>query len=244
VSDNLAEFADAALYDAENRWDAADDFYLAEAKASGGPALDLACGSGRLAVALAEAGLETWGLDLAPAMLHYAAARPGGARVTWRAADMRGFALPRRFRIAVMTGHAWQMLLSEDDMAACLATVARHLEPGGRFAFETRNAAANEPGVTQPLSFWRSFPAPDGETVETWTASRWEGALEHHSVERRWPDGRVVPSAITLRYTTAEELAALLNAAGFAVESRYGAFPPAPYDPATSPEIVTVAKRI
>jgi ubiquinone/menaquinone biosynthesis C-methylase UbiE len=243
VSDNLAEFADAALYDAENRWDAADDFYLRVALQKGGPALDLACGSGRLAVALAEAGLETWGLDIVPAMLRFAAQRPHGAQVTWRAGDARRFSLPQRFRFAVMTGHAWQMLLSDEDMAACLACVARHLEPGGSFAFETRNAAANSPGRAEPLGFWRAFTAPGGERVETWTASRWEGALQHHQVERRWPDGRVMPSAITLRYTTAEEIDALLAKAGFLVEARYGAFPPVPYDAASSPEIVTVARK-
>lgn len=242
--DNLSEFADAALYEAENRWDAADDFYLSLAKAGGAPALDLACGTGRLAVAMAEAGLDPWGLDLAAGMLGFAAARPGGQRVVWRVADMRDFALPHPFRFAVMTGHAWQMLLRDADMAACLAVVARHLEPGGRFAFETRNPAANDFGRDQPMTFWRAFAAPDGRRVETWYASRWQGPLEHIAVERRWADGsRRMPSAITLRYTTAEELDRLLAAAGFAVEMRHGAFPPARYDAATSPEIVTVARK-
>jgi ubiquinone/menaquinone biosynthesis C-methylase UbiE len=192
---------------------------------------------------MAWAALDPWGIDIATGMIAYAAARPGGQRVRWCVADMRRFQLPQRFRFAVMTGHAWQMLLAEADMTACLAGVARHLEPGGRFAFETRNAAVNDFGQDQPLAFWRSFVAPDGERVETWTASRWEGPFEHVSVERRWPKGRVQPSAITLRYTTAEEIDRLLEAAGFAVEARYGAFPPAPYDAATSPEIVTVARK-
>ena len=69
---NLQEFTKPALYDAENQWDADDDFYLALAQRVGGPVLDVACGTGRLARAMAQSGLQVTGMDIMPVMLEWA----------------------------------------------------------------------------------------------------------------------------------------------------------------------------
>jgi 2-polyprenyl-3-methyl-5-hydroxy-6-metoxy-1,4-benzoquinol methylase len=69
---NLQEFTNPALYDAENQWDADDAFYLALAQRVGGPVLDVACGTGRLARAMAQRGLQATGLDIMPVMLEWA----------------------------------------------------------------------------------------------------------------------------------------------------------------------------
>ena len=69
---NLQEFTNPALYDAENRWDVADDFYLALAQQVGGPVLDIACGTGRLARAIAQTGLHVTGMDIMPEVVYKA----------------------------------------------------------------------------------------------------------------------------------------------------------------------------
>jgi 2-polyprenyl-3-methyl-5-hydroxy-6-metoxy-1,4-benzoquinol methylase len=110
---NLQEFTNPALYDAENRWDAADDFYLTLAQQVGGPVLDVACGTGRLACAIAQTGLHVTGIDIMPAMLEHARALSPQLPIAWVQADCRTFSLAQQFRCVPMTGHAFQNLLTD-----------------------------------------------------------------------------------------------------------------------------------
>jgi SAM-dependent methyltransferase len=103
--------------------------------------LDLGCGTGMLACRIAAAGLEVVGAEPAAGMLGVARARPGAEAVTWVKSDGQSLRLERHFDLIYMTGPAFQALLSDADAVALLAAAARHLEPEGRFAFETRNPA-------------------------------------------------------------------------------------------------------
>ena len=141
-----ASYADprlAALYDALNPPDAAAAFYLS---LSG----TLPAGSwtwartGQLACELAARGHDVTGADPAAAMLALARARPGGGRVRWIQADAASLATEPRFDLIIMTGHVFQLLLEDDEVRAALRALARHLAPGGRIAFETRNPAVRE----------------------------------------------------------------------------------------------------
>jgi SAM-dependent methyltransferase len=77
-------------------------------------------------------------------MLAAAHAKPGADVIAWIEADMRAFDLRRQFDVIVLTGHAFQVLLSDADISAALACFAKHLAPGGRLMFETRNPQAEE----------------------------------------------------------------------------------------------------
>jgi SAM-dependent methyltransferase len=140
-------FADAVLYDFEYRRRRADvNFYrrVAEERLDfgGGPVLDLACGTGRLMVPLLRDGHTVLGLDHAAAMLTRAAWRLRRLGPTRRArtmlmrADMRNFALAPRFGLAICAFHSLQHLVSDDDLVACMRSVAGALVPGGWFAFD------------------------------------------------------------------------------------------------------------
>ena len=111
MDNNLQEFRHPELYDAENRWDADDDFYLQLARRIGGPVLDVACGTGRLTRAIAEAGLNVTGVDMMLPMLERARQLSAHLAISWVHADCRTLTLPQRFKLAVMTGHAFQNLL-------------------------------------------------------------------------------------------------------------------------------------
>jgi SAM-dependent methyltransferase len=105
---------------------------------TGGPVLELACGTGSLLAPLAAAGLEVVGLDLSEEMLRIARQRiaelPGDVRDRIRLvhADMGAFDLGREFPLVVLADNSFRELTTEEELASCLRCVARHLEPGGR----------------------------------------------------------------------------------------------------------------
>jgi len=121
-------------------------WYLDLADLSGGPVLELACGTGRLACRLAEVGFEVTGVDLCDEMLDIA--RENAAkltqyarrRVTLLRADMRDFHLDRRFGLVVLADNSFRELADRESQIACLRCVLDHLrgqestgesDPGG-----------------------------------------------------------------------------------------------------------------
>jgi SAM-dependent methyltransferase len=133
----------ARLYDVDLLEDPGDiDLYLALAARTGGPILELAAGSGRIAVPLAQAGYEVTAVDIDPAMLarlrhrlaETARTEPEvRGRVHPVEADLVGLELPggARFGLAIIALNSILLLDSRESQRAALETMARHLAPGG-----------------------------------------------------------------------------------------------------------------
>lgn len=117
--------------------DRAVAWYRAHARESGGPVLELACGTGRLVAALAADGYEVVGLDRSAAMLDQASAGVG-TRARFVRGDMRAFALDRRFGLVLVADNSLRELETEEDILACLACVRRHLRADGRLLVTER----------------------------------------------------------------------------------------------------------
>ncbi len=117
-------------------------FWTAHAARLPGPVLDLGAAAGRVAVPLARAGSEVWALDASADMVdaiavHAAAHGPEvAARVHPVRGDMRTFDLGRHFGLVVIAMNTLQALTEPDDQLACLASVRRHLAPGGELIFD------------------------------------------------------------------------------------------------------------
>src|SRR5712691_158703 len=140
--DNLEEFRDPQTYDLEDEgYD--DDWPLTEqwARSLGGPLLDLACGTGRMALRLAAQGYQVTGVDIVPEMIAWARQKAAkqGLSIEWVVGDARTLHLQKQFPFIYMLENVFQFFLTRADHEAMLARVREHVLPKGCFLFETRN---------------------------------------------------------------------------------------------------------
>jgi len=135
--------------------------------ARGGRVLELAVGNGRLALPLAERGLEVHGIDASPAMLEQLRARPGGERVHVHLGDFADVALDGTFPLVFCAAYTFFSLTTPEDQLRCFRNVARHLTDDGLFVIEAWVPTARrgdsfsihaiEPDRLE-ISFWRHDP--------------------------------------------------------------------------------------
>ena len=252
ADDNLEEFGDPANYDLEQGppSQARIEFWRRMASQFGGPVLELCCGTGLVAIPVAAMGLSVTGVDLAAPMLAHARAKAGRADVDvhWVHADVRDLALPRRFGFAILTGNAFQAFLATADQRRLLATVRDHLAPEGVFGFETRNPAGHELRDEPEGGPEIDYVDIDGQRVIVTSSQRWDPAAQviHWTTYRRWTDVGGAPrqrtTRIACRFTSPDEIEALLEAAGFEIVAQYGDWDFAPFR-ARGERLVTLARR-
>ena len=220
------EFRDERLvevYDAECPWSQDDDFFVAVVgETPAAQVLDLGCGTGRLALGLAQAGHQVTGVDPAGPSLDAARRKPGADRVTW--VEGASPLLPDgAFDVVVMTSHVAQLFLTDDAWRDVLADLHRSLVPGGRLAFDTRDPDARTWERWNPDDTRRRTVLSKHEVVEAWmevTARSGDVvSLQHHY---RFSDGTTATATIDLRFRTEQEVRASLQAAGFTVDAVYG----------------------
>jgi SAM-dependent methyltransferase len=101
-----------------------------------GRALELAVGTGRIALALARRGVEVHGIDLSRAMLARLHAKPGGTAIGTTAGDMATTRVAGQFRVVYLVFNTIMNLTTQEAQVACFRNAAAHLEPGGRFVIE------------------------------------------------------------------------------------------------------------
>lgn len=234
----------AALYDALSPPGEDTRFYRALARTRRPQRiLDLGCGTGQLASTLAADGHEVTAVDPAGAMLALARRKPLGDRVRWIEADACDLRLPQRFDLVVMTGHVFQVFLTDAAVRDALLTARVHLVPGGRLAFETRNPQVRAWATWTPEASRKRVRVPGIGLVDTHhellavEADRVRFATCYRFVETG--DTLTVPS--TLRFLPQEAVAAHLAATGFATVVWHGGWKGGPFRP-ESPEIIAVAR--
>jgi SAM-dependent methyltransferase len=234
----------ASLYDCVNPWSASDDFYVDRAVAVGGPVLDLGCGTGMLACAIAARGLSVTAVDPAEAMLQVARSRAGGDRVTWVESDGQSLRLAQRFRFIYMTGHAFQQPMTDDEAVALLQAAAAHLDPAGRFVFETRNPAAQAWLSWTPERSRREVESPQHGRVSLFYEAQAESADGVVTIREHYHllDTRVQRvGSNQIRFIGQEHVALLLSKAGLVADAWYGDWTGGDFSP-TSKEIIVVSR--
>ena len=239
----------ASFYDIENGDEAesnrGDFAFCRSLAAQAESVLDLGCGTGELTASLAP-GRRVTGADPAAAMLDVARNRPGGDKVRWVEADARNLSIGETFDLIVLTGHAFQVFLTDQDAAAVLATIARHLSPNGRFIFDTRNPAYEAWTTWTPETSERIVTHPVHGQVKAWNDVEFDDAtaIATYQTFYKLPAiGKTLSASSQIRFIGRDRLAELITEAGLQVDQWLGDWQGAPYE-AHSKEIIPIGRLI
>jgi SAM-dependent methyltransferase len=220
-------------------------FYLRQIRKFGDPALELGCGTGQLTVALAKAGVQVTGLDLAEPMLQRAREKAveQQVEVEWVQADCRDFALQRKFGLIFFPANSLLHLLHWHDLQACLNQVRKHLTAGGAFVIEIFNPSltllTRDPNQRYPIG---AYADPDGRGLVTITESNIYNSVTqinhiqwYYRIESRPEETTAI---LDLRMLYPQEIEALLHYNGFTLHTRYGDYNETPFMPQSSRQLI------
>jgi SAM-dependent methyltransferase len=194
--------------------------------AGGGPVLELAVGTGRLALPLSARGLEVHGLDASEAMVRQLRAKPGGGRIPVTIGDFADVEVGGRFSLVFVVFNTLFALLSVEEQRRCFANVAAHLAPGGRFVVEAFVPDTSRFERNQHLEV--TTVGMDGARLN---ASRHDPENQRIDSLIMWvSDAGVRTWPARLRYSYPDELDAMAAAAGFRLEHRWCGWEREPFD--------------
>jgi len=227
----------ASVYDAwyEERLDPTSAVNFLAALASGGRALELGIGTGRVAIPLKLRGVEVHGIDASDAMLDQLRRKSGGADIPVTVGDFTEVTVPGRFKLIYVPFTTFFALESQEHQVRCMRHVAEHLEPDGRFVID-----AFVPDVTR---------FTDDQSTTTVQASLGHllidavrhdpltQTIEGHHVAIEEGDVKLYP--LRVRYCWPSELDLMARLAGLRLEQRFAWYDRSPFE-ATSKRHVSV----
>ncbi|MGL4489027.1 MAG: class I SAM-dependent methyltransferase [Rhizobiaceae bacterium] len=224
----------AELYDEDGGPSKDRQFYLSLPKASSQLILDLGCGTGLICNEYAAQGHLVTGVDPAPAMLEIARKKPHGDKVEWVEATAQSHRSEKKFDLIIMTGHAFQVLLTDEDIAAAFTTIHDHLKPNGMAVFESRNPAIDWATRWNHDGVIKSGAKTIGLSRRVLEAkSGWVKFETHYMLSTG-----TLASTSELRFLADDEIHTRLTAAGLAVEHMFGDWDASLFDHQKSEEMI------
>lgn len=228
----------AATYDGPGNPDPAPAVDFLAPLADGGPVLELAVGTGRVALPLAARGLTVEGVEASPEMVAHLRAKPGGADMPVTIGDMADVPVAGPYRLVFLVFNTLFNLVSEERQAACLRNVARVLAPGGAFVIEAF--------VPDPADFDRD------EQVQVWGVTEDSATIRLHRYDRAaqtfvrqtvtFDASGVHLKPFAMRYAWPEQIDELAERAGLRLTERYADWDRSPFD-ADSRSHISVYRR-
>jgi SAM-dependent methyltransferase len=244
---NLEEYTDPDTYDLENKgFEPNGPFFLALAQRSGGPVLELGCGTGRITIPLAQQGINITGLDAAAEMLERARAKAQDLPIRWIEADARTFHLERQYNL-IFEARTFEHFLTRADQEAVLARVHEHLAPEGLFALSVGFTRPELMGSTG-MHDWFSYKNETGQEMRVSGTYEYDpvSQISIETAHRSWRDAegreRVKRTPLALRHFFPQEMEALLHYNGFVVMERYGNWDSSPLTPGSEVMIYVCRK--
>ena len=200
------------------------EFWLSQARRSGGPILELGCGTGKLSIPLAEAGFAVTGLDNSPALLQFAANK--NADVRWIEGDMRGFDLDEQFALIMLPSNNLGHLHTPEELEGCVGSVKRHLRSGGLFVIDV---FVPDPSLllrdAEQEYLLEEYDSPERQgRVRLMARSHYEPATQiMRTTTIRKEEGQPdLVGSLDLKMYFPTELEALVQRNGLRIAARYG----------------------
>jgi len=210
----------AARYDEETAdmpVDPVVDFLVQHAQ--GGPALELAIGTGRIALPLSARGIRVQGIDLSEAMVDKLREKPGAEEIDITIGDYATTKLGRTFRLVYLVFNGIMNQTTQDAQVACFENVAAHLEPGGRFVIEVGLPDLKGEKL-------RIFDFGDRHIgIDEYDVAH-QGLISHHYTKR---EGRFEYGSGPFRYVWPSELDLMARIAGMKLRERWSGWNGEPF---------------
>jgi SAM-dependent methyltransferase len=205
--------------------------------ARGGPAVEFAVGTGRVALALSARGIAVHGIELSRPMAERLFAKPGAAAVRVTIGDMRATRIPGSFTLVYLVANTIMNVTTQDDQVAVFANAAAHLEPGGCFVVEVIVPQLRR---VPPGEVARVFRLdPDHVGIETFDDTAGQIAWSHHWIQAR---GRMVRHSAPYRYVWPSELDLMARIAGLRLRDRWAGWDRAPFTSDSHSQIAVFEK--
>lgn len=229
----------ARRYDDVKRGDEVEAVAFLERMAQGGPALELAIGTGRIALPLAARGIHVDGIDISTAMVDQLRSKPGGDQLSVTIGDFADVPVPGAYRLIYVVFNTLHNLLTQDEQVRCFENVADHLTDDGSFLIE----------ASVPSRFYclQNDQYVEAEAIEI-DEVRLDVA-QHDPVTQLLHENHVSISTegvrlnpIVTRYIWPSELDLMARIAGLRLKERWGGWSREPYN-STTDKLVSVYGR-
>lgn len=240
--DRMAELYDLVYCDQLDM-----QFYLMECKNSGGPVLEIGCGTGRVLLRLLANGIEATGIDLSPHMLEVLKRKADsmGLKPEVHVADMTSFDLGKTFSLIIVPYRNFLELKDPSQRKKALSSFIKHLRKGGRLIIHGYNPSEDELSMTGRYHMLESedMVSPEGKPYRLEWYLRYEpkGKVGHYRVVITF-DGRKEEFKMDIHYLETKKMRQLLSSAGFRNIKLYCGFDYSPYGEDCR-EVVWVAEK-
>lgn len=228
-------YSDAQRYDLVERSYAAGaflDFYRRQIVSYGEPVLELACGSGRLTIPLAETGVQITGLDISEEMLNLAVLKASerGVNIPLVRGDIRRFNLGKAFKFIFIPAQSLSHLHKREEVEDCFSCVQQHLAKDGRFLIELFNPSVKLLARDSDQRYLiGEYEEPDGRGGRIIVTEKvmYEAATQINHI--RWffqKEGETEERALSfkMRQFFPQEIDELLWYSEFIIEHKYGSY--------------------